>query len=209
RTQGFVGTRGYAAPELYSDDEVEFDAKVDVYALCVTAYVLLRGLPLPPMLAARPPRPDAWKAAGGGFAVMSLPIDQELVRLLDAGLSDDPRRRPSTAEILQRVARILLRGKHRALFVDEGGNAFELNAAPGQRHVRLAHQSNIGAVTIDYDDLDFRAVSVTGEVWVNNVPLSNGAVLPGSCVIALGAPDRSPRERVFITMDVSHPEVVL
>jgi serine/threonine-protein kinase len=60
-TQGFVGTRGYAAPELYLDGRVDFDPKVDVYALGVTALALLKGEDLPRELLHRPPLSDAWR----------------------------------------------------------------------------------------------------------------------------------------------------
>jgi serine/threonine-protein kinase len=54
-----------------------------------------------------------------------------------------------------------------------------------------------------------RADTVTGEVWVNNTQVTTGTILPKGCVIALGGPARKASDRVFVTMDVSHPEVVL
>lgn len=201
-TVGFVGTPGYAAPELYSPGPVSFDAAVDVYALGVTAWALLNGKKLPKDLTADPPRPDQWKAASGGFASFSL--DAELARLLDACVAPAPSDRPTAAELSSRAARVLLRNKHRALFLG-AAQPFELNASKP----RVALADPRGSLTVEYDGLDFRVTSVTGQVWVNNVRLTPGATLSGCCVVALGEPSLRASDRVFITMDVSHPEVVL
>lgn len=205
-TQGFVGTSGYAAPELYLDGRVDFSPKVDVYALGVTAYALLKGQALPQELLRRPPQPNAWRARGG-FTTLGLPFDQELVSLLDLCLSENPAERPTSAQLFQRVERVLLRGRHKALIAPELGSSFVLDSA--NPVVTVRHGARLGSVTIRYDGLDFRMAEAEGEVWVNNMQLSRGAVLPGSCVIALGSPIRRANERLFITMDVSHPEVVL
>ncbi len=207
RTSGFVGTRGYAAPELYVDGDVEFNNKIDVYAFAITAYALLCGQPLPDELRARPPRPSQWKAAGGGFSSLPFPLDRELVRLLDNALDEDPALRPTASEILSRVERLLLHGRHRALFTNEAGHKFELHN--GQPRVAFKHRAGLGALSIVYDSLDFRVQTVSGEVWVNNIRPSPGALLPACCVIGLGDPSRKAWDRMFITMDLSHPEVVL
>ncbi len=201
-TVGFVGTPGYAAPELYSPGHVAFDAAVDVYALGVTAWALLHGKKLSKDLMADPPRPNQWKAASGGFA--ALPLDAELARLLDASVAPVPSDRPTAAELSSRVARVLLYNKHRALFLG-AAQPFELNAS----NPRVTLTDPRGSLTVEYDGLDFRATSVTGEVWVNNMRLTPRATLCGCCVVALGAPSLRASDRVFITMDVSHPEVVL
>lgn len=206
-TQGFVGTRGYAAPELYGGGKIDFDEKIDVYALAVTAYALLCGATLPAELLGHPPPSDAWKTAGGGFNGLGTSLDPEIVRLLDASLCEDPALRPTAVEVRLRAARLLLRGRHRALFTSEAGTTFELHA--GKPKVTLQHPSSLGTVTIGYDHLDFRVITVAGEVWVNNMQLAAGALLPDCCVIGLGGPHRRASERVFMTMDLSHPEVVL
>lgn len=202
-TVGFVGTPGYAAPELYVPGHVVFCTAVDVYALGVTAWALVHGKKLPKDLASKPPRPDIWKATSGGFE--SLPgLDAELARLLDACLKVSPSDRPIAAQIADRAARLLLHGQHRALFVG-AAKPFELDGS--NPRVRLTDSR--GSIIVEYDGLDFRATSVTGEVWVNNIQLVAGATLPDCCVIALGGPHRRANDRVFVTMDVSHPEVVL
>jgi eukaryotic-like serine/threonine-protein kinase len=204
-TQGFVGTRGYAAPELYADGTVDFDESVDVYALGVTAFALLKGPVLPKEMQSRPPEPQAWLDSGGGFAGLGLHLDPKLVTLLDKCFSEAPSKRPAASAIRDRAARVLLRGKHRAFFTYGNGQTFELSDT--NPNVNL--KNPLGEIGIAYDMLDFKVASTTGEVWINNMQLPVGAVLPGSCVIALGGPQRRAYERAFITMDVSHPEVVL
>ena len=63
----------------------------------------------------------------------------------------------------------------------------------------------MGQIQIQYDGLDFRVKSVSGDVYINNRRLEIGDALPGSCVVALGAGSN----RKYITFDLSHPEIVL
>ena len=205
-TSGFVGTLGYAAPELYAGGHITFDSKVDVYAMGVTAWVLVCGQSIPKQLRKRPPRPDKWKTTTGGFSALSTELDDELVRLLDACLSDNPVLRPSVAEVRDRAGRVLLRGKHRAAFVMADGKVFELHSS--NPRVNLRHPS-FGRLTIAYDGLDFRVAQVDGDIWANNIEVSIETSLPECCVIAFGGPEHPAGQRSFITMDVSHPEVVL
>lgn len=205
-TRGFVGTPGYAAPEMYGRGRVPFSAKVDVYAMGVTSWNLLYGGNLPSDLDAEPPRADAWKAAGGGFGSLSGTLDGDLLRLLDACVSDDPNDRPTAAEVADRAARLLLRDRHRAFFALDSTRTGELRA--DNRRVRVSGKP-LGNLIVDYDGLVFRVAEVEGEVWINNRAVRSGMLLSGCSVIAFGDPSRPPRERKFVTMDVSHPEVVL
>ena len=204
KTTGFVGTPGYAAPELYSLAHVTFGRKVDVFAMGVTALALVCGHPLPAHLLKKPPKPKKWKATTGGFSAFLPKLDRELVRLLDSCLDHDPDKRPSVRKVRDRAQRVILRGKHRAVFV-MNGRIFELQA--DKPRVNLRH--TLGAVTIAYDGLEFKVRQVDGEIWANNIEVSKGTSLPESCVLAFGAPHRPAKERIFVTMDVSHPEVVL
>ena len=83
---------------------------------------------------------------------------------------------------------------------------FELHS--GNPRVNLQHPS-FGRLSIVYDGLDFRVAHVEGDIWANNMEVSIDAVLPDCCVIAFGGPDHRAGQRSFVTMDVSHPEVVL
>ena len=177
-----------------------------MYAMGVTAWVLICGQSMPKQLRRRPPRPDRWKDNTGGFGALSTELDSELVRLLDACLSDDSAQRPSAAEVRDRAGRVLLRGKHRAVFVMADGKVFELHGS--NPRVNLRHPS-FGKLSIVYDDLDFRVADVNGEIWANNIEVSIDTSLPECCVLAFGGPERPANQRSFITMDVSHPEVVL
>jgi serine/threonine-protein kinase len=206
-THGFMGTRGYAAPELYDGGRVRFDQKVDVYALGICAWALLHGEDLPSPLMAAPPAPTQWQSTGGGFVSSGTGLDATLLALLDRCISQDPVKRPSAREVSHRSGQLLLRGRHRARFVVNGGvEEFELNKS--RSRVTLQHPS-LGSVTIAYDGLDFRVAAVQGEVWINNMRLAPGSTLPECCVIGFGSPSLRARERSFTTMDVSHPEVVL
>ena len=206
RTAGFVGTRGYAAPELYAGEQVEFDAKVDVYALGVTAWALLHGSSLPRQLLERPPAAADWKVATGGFSAQVDAIDAGLASLLDGCISDDPEQRPSVAQVRDRAKSLLLQGKHRALFVMQGRQVFELHK--DNPRVRISHPS-LGSLSVGYDGLGFTVVQVEGEVWANNIPLSTGTALPDCCVVAFGGRGLPASQRTFVTIDVAHPEVVL
>lgn len=203
-TMGFVGTLGYAAPELYGPGHVTFDPQVDVYAMGVTALALISGKVLPRELLKKPPKPKKWRTSTGGFRALAPGLDGELLRLLDACLSHNPDKRPAVSLVRDRAERVLLRGRHRAAFV-RYDRVFELNA--DKPRVNLQH--SLGSVSIAYDGLEFKVAHVDGEVWVNNMEMSIGASLPDCCVIAFGGPHRPTRERRFVTMDVSHPEVVL
>ena len=204
KTQGFKGTQGYAAPELYSGTAVKFGRKVDVYALGVTAWAFLRGRRLPDELRVLPPDPEAWKVSGGGFVPLNTGIDRELMALLDAAVSTDPRKRPSARKIADRAGRVLSREKHRGTLVREDGTRYELSTLSKGASTK----SRYGSAVVSYDSMDFVLTDVSGEVWVNNRKAQKKEKLPGGCVLAFGDPSRG-RARSFMTFDISHPEVVL
>lgn len=204
KTHGFKGTRGYAAPELYSGAAVTFGPEVDVYALGVTAWALLRGQPLPDKLRVLPPDPEAWKASGGGFVALNAGLDRELMALLDDAVSTDRKKRPNARDIADRAGRVLSRGKHRGMLVLEDGTKYALSTASKVATTK----SNFGTATVSYDSMDFVLTDFTGEVWVNNMKARKGMRLPGGCVFTFGDPSRKSA-RSYVTLDISHPEVVL
>lgn len=199
KTMGFVGTQGFAAPELYQRPFV-FTNSVDTYAFGATALYLATG-DLPEELLIQPPTPDP----AGYFHALPLGIAAEIADLLNGCLAKDPSERPSMRNIKDALARHILFDKHRALVVHQS-RASVLSAA--NRSVSLAF-GTIGALSIRYDGLAFLVDSVSGEVAINNQAIAAGSSLPGACVVALGAAHRRANERRFITFDISHPEIVL
>jgi eukaryotic-like serine/threonine-protein kinase len=123
---------------------------------------------------------------------------------LDRTLAEDPNNRTSILEVRSLLEKYLLRNKHRALFV-YGGQAYTLEKT--NRLVRL-DVKNYGSLHIKYDGLNFLIDFVSGAVFINNQIASKGQILPKNCVITLGEPSRKA-ERLFITFDISNPEVVL
>lgn len=197
-TLGFVGTPGFAAPELYSH-HVTFTAAVDIYAFGATALFLgLRDLPLhlkchPPVLSDE----DC-------FSMLPFKIGKDIMATLNACLEPDPSNRPAMGDVRDLLAKHLLCNRHRALVVFNK-NASYLDATRPRVDLRL---SSIGEIGIRYDGFHFLVDSVSGEAFINNTTVAAGDRLPGACVVALGAPERKA-DRKYITFDLSHPEIVL
>ncbi|MCP5236684.1 MAG: serine/threonine protein kinase [Zoogloeaceae bacterium] len=205
-TVGFVGTPGFAAPELYAT-AAKFTSAIDVYAFGATSLFMATG-DLTPELKAIPPAP----LPTGYFGAIRIPtgkngtaLSAEVVRLLDACLAKNPNDRPAITEVRDALARHLLFDRHQALVVFRGSPSY-LNAANRAIALRFG---TVGSVDIAYDGLKFAVTAASGEVYINNRPVATGYQLPGCCVVALGSPARRNNERVFITFDVSHPEIVV
>jgi eukaryotic-like serine/threonine-protein kinase len=174
------GTREYRAPEFYGDGPVALTPAVDTYAFGVTAWKLIAQT-LPWELRTSPPR------LAPSFAQLQI------------GLPD---------EIRNALSNQLLNGNHQGSLVyvtNAGTNTRKLNSTNNRVRIRVA---NIGSVSINYTGLDFRLIDVSGDVFINGVAASEYFKLPDSCVLILGAPSLGSK-RLFITFDVSHPEVVL
>jgi serine/threonine protein kinase len=224
-TLGFVGTRGFAAPELY-DKEVSFTAAVDTYAFGATAlYMATRSLSkslLNRHLNVYKNKRNISDEYSPGenmqtshkfyitrteqsfFSAVPLNLHQEVIDVLDLCLDYNPNCRPKMTKVRNVLANLLLFDRHRALVVYNGTPSY-LDA--NNRSVSLTLNS-MGYVEIQYNGLDFRAANVSGDVYVNNMRFSSGDILPGSCVVALGAPEQR-NLRKYITFDLAHPEIVL
>lgn len=198
-TLGFAGTLGFAAPELYRSGLVPFTNAVDTYAFGITAWYL-SGVAVPDPLRRRPP--DLTTVSS--FSSLPLQIPQPIVNILDRTLIKDSDNRPSMSDITNLLGKHLLRGKHRALLV-YGKETYTLSRA--RRLVKLDVQ-DYGSLHVRYDGLDFLIEFVNGAVFVNNQAAQRGQVLPKDCVITLGDPSRGSN-RIFITFDISNPEIVL
>lgn len=197
-TLGFVGTPGFAAPELYNH-HVTFTAAVDTYAFGATALFLgLRDLP--PDLTHRPPQ----LTGADYFSAMPFKLSTDVIAILNACLEKTPSDRPAMREVSNLLAKHLLHNRHRALIVFDGKASY-LDATRPSVVLRL---SSIGEVGIRYDGFNFIVDSASGEVFINNAPVTAGDRLPGACVVALGSAERRAARR-YITFDLSHPEIVL
>ncbi len=197
-TVGFVGTYGFAAPELYTH-ETSFTVAVDTYAFGATAlYLGLQSLPDELML--KPP-----KASGANhFQSLPFPLMNEITDILNACLETNPDNRPKINEVREILAKHLLHNQHRALAV------FQQKAAyldSGRRSVSLK-LPNMGEIDIFYDGFDFIVQHIAGDVFINNRRVKVNDTLPGACVVTLGAPEQENKRR-YITFDLSHPEIVL
>lgn len=198
-TLGFAGTPGFAAPELYRSGLVPFTNAVDTYAFGVTAWYL-SGIEIPKTLLRKPPNLTNIPS----FSSLPLKIPQPIVDLLNRTLVEDLNDRPSMSDITNLLSNYLLKDKHRALLV-YGGETYNLSKV--KRLVKLDVQ-NHGSLHIRYDGLNFLIDFVSGAVFVNNQVVQRGQLLPKNCVITLGDPSRGAN-RIFITFDISNPEVVL
>ena len=199
-TVGFVGTHGFAAPELYVGS-AKFTNAIDTYAFGATALFLATGGLPNELIKKMPPEPSS----SGYFSNVGFTISPELITSLNACLAKEPKNRPPMCEIRNLLARHILYGRHQALVVF-AGNASYLNAT--NRTVELSLPT-IGSIVIYYDGLDFRITNVSGDVLINNRPVAINDSLPGPCVVALGGPLMRANVRKFITFDLSHPEIVL
>lgn len=199
KTKCFVGTQGFAAPELY-ERPFAFTKAVDTYAFGATALYLATG-GLPNEMLEQPPKVNST----GYFGSLPLKIAHEIAHLLDTCIDPDPKKRPPMQDVRDALARHILFERHTALVVYQG-NASVLNAH--NRSVSLSF-GDIGNIAIGYNGLAFVVDSVSGEVQINNQAVAAGSALPGACVVALGGSHRRNNERRFITFDISHPEVVL
>lgn len=201
RTVGFKGTLGFAAPEQFTHDEVSFTSAIDVYAFGVTAlFLATQNLPVelkgycPPKIA-----PD------NAFDCDLLRAYPKLIGLFKQCLLHTPSARPPMQLIRDEIAKYILFDKHQALAVINGQQHI-LNK--DKRAVKLGLDS-IGSFMLNYDGLSFSITNVTGEVYVNNIPIANDIEIPGSCVVGIGAGTRHFTERSFVTFDVSNPEVAI
>lgn len=197
-TVGFVGTRGFAAPELYAAS-TKFTMAVDTYAFGASAlFLATKGLPAD--LMTQPPT----FAGASYFSSTPISIAPEIAAILDSCLAENPQDRPEMSGVRDLLARHVLFDRHQALLVFQGKPSY-LNAASPSVRLNLP---SMGQIQIKYDGLDFRVAALGGDVYVNNRRLAVGDALPGSCVVSLGGPDKG-MSRTHVTFDLSNPEIVL
>jgi len=98
----------------------------------------------------------------------------------------------------------LLYGKHKSTIILDSEKYLLEEINKGVKISRSIEDSLI----IGYNGYNFFIKEVTGNVYVNNLPINIGDTLEGSSVITLGHPNKG-FSRKFATFDISHPEVVL
>lgn len=202
KTIGTVGTPGYIAPELCVDEgqEVQFSQPVDVYAFGATAAKMMLGK-LPPELRKLPP---TLPCAAADFGAHAIKLPSAIATILNACLNPNPTARPKMKAVRDLLASYLLRNQHRAtLFL--GNTVHTLDIKNPAANITAG---SLGSVQVKYDGLQFVVIGLTGNVTINNIPIQVNHVLPGACVITLGDPSAG-WNRKYVTVNVSHPEVVL
>jgi hypothetical protein len=136
------------------------------------------------------------------FTHHSTGLPQRIVDELNAS-AQTPK---SAAALAALAAAHLVKDMHRAVLTHQG-RVVELNAT--RRSVSLAHPSGVAQLELAYNGLEFYVKAVAGEVLINNQRVLAGSLIPEACVIALGGASLPAYQRQFVTMDLSHPGVVL
>jgi serine/threonine protein kinase len=196
-TVGFSGTLVYAAPELLRNHAIAFTNAVDVYAFGVLAWHL-SGLGIPRELFMIPPLLNSIPS----FASLPFDIPETLVALLNQTTVLNPIERPKISDIAHTIESLLLEGKHKGLLVSKN-ESLVINSEKPVVRLSLGGTTFIG---IRYTGLLFCVTETDGTVLVNNSAVQVGDALPKSCVITLSGVGNT---RVFVTFDISNPEVVL
>lgn len=194
------GTITYLAPEMYNAPPIALTAEIDVYAFGVTAWNLLNGGELPSPLKEIPPQS---RNLAPSLQTATLVLPKRLTDLLDTALAPDPQYRPTMAGIRDTLHNEITAGQHR-LVLTYGGKQQTLRS--DQRTATLTVGS--ASLTIAYNDLNFVATNVLGDVYLNNAKIQIGTNLPDSCVITLGN-SAMGWNRTFVPTTILTPEVVL
>ncbi|CAH0159077.1 Serine/threonine-protein kinase PrkC [Rahnella aquatilis] len=198
-TVGFKGTPIFAAPELFIQN-VQFTKSIDTYAFAVTA-MCLASTPVPDKITRYPKL-----LTSNPFNESKIQLPTTIKDLLFKCLDVNPAARPDMLDVCNNLKKFLLFNSHRALLISE---------IKGPVVVSSTHKSEsydnpgIGSVEVAYSGAEFYISKLSGEVHVNNIRAKQFNLLPNSCVIILGPAGRTTVNRVFITFDLSHPEVVL
>ncbi|MGP9802025.1 serine/threonine-protein kinase [Rheinheimera sp. NSM] len=199
KTIGFKGTFYFSAPEQYSNGTVHLTNKIDLYSFSVLALFLLKN-EIPDKLRSIPPLPLALEDFQGSI----LDNYPEIIQVLFRCASHNFMLRPDIEEVKAVIEKNILKWKHQALAVFND-KSFILNEK--NKFVKISLPS-VGSFELHYTGYDFRVKNTVGEVYLNNSPVTTEIIIPGACVVTLGAPNRGSA-RKYITFDVSNPEVML
>ena len=207
QTKENKGTLVYAAPELYTAGAAITPA-MDIYAFGVCAWALAVSK-LPSELNEMPPQQSALcPSISTGMPVHPAHAEglhAEVVALLDACLSPDPKTRPAAANLSSVLGRHLVRNRHRGLFIQGKFKVVELSASQPSVNLKIG---GLGEITVVYDGLIFLVTRVSGSVRINNVPVASGDVLHQACLLSFGNSALGSGQQ-WVTFFASNPEVVL
>lgn len=193
-TRGFKGTEVFAAPELYNDNTVKFTGAIDVYSAAVSMLALVHGVGYEKLREAI----DSWNANSmNPFKEWARFLPESIVEVLGRCLSHDAEERPLAPDVKRVAEREMLFDMHRALLV-YGDKYIEIDKL--KREAAIRHGSVY--MKIAYNGYDFVARDVQGEIYMNRFAVVDGVQLLPSSVVDLG-------QYVYMTVDISHPEVVL
>jgi serine/threonine-protein kinase len=195
-TLTLTGTAGFMAPELFVNP-ANIDKPVDVYAFGAMMFQFVTGS-LPPC--AQPwPTPPVQLTAVQSIGALGL-SSPRLGPLIDKCLDLDPSKRPTITQIRATIAKELLYGRHKATLTTSASSI--VLGKVGDK-AKATHGPHV--VEVEYNGYEFVISAISGSVSVNNRPATLGMSLDGAHVLTLGAIG----VRLFVTFDVSHPEVAL
>ncbi|MEP1421897.1 MAG: serine/threonine-protein kinase [Erythrobacter sp.] len=201
-TTSLYYTPGFACPEYFQKKNGlhDFSFEGDVFAFGAIAIWYLGNGQVPKALQSIPPAVPL--SSPFAHALVSLPPN--LVSLLAKTLEPDPSDRPTMSEVRMAIEAEILRGRHRLLLTTPS-QEFEVNGAKPQNTIRWKNCS----VRIKYDGLKFIVEDVKGNVTINNMRLAPGYELSGAAVLVMSGDSGRSSDRISLTADVSHPEVIV
>lgn len=194
-TRSIIGTPGYMAPELFRSGQVSFDNKVDVYAFGALAIDLL-GLERPAELDSFPP------SEVYSFNELYKNTPKIIADVIMRCISVDKLKRPDMLDVKNILERFLLKDKHNALVI-MGNQKHKISSTSNRAKINWGGGSSM---VIAYDGFEFIVDSINGIAKVNNINVVVGYILRGCSVITLETADSS--QRIFVTFDISNPEVM-
>lgn len=195
------GTLIYRAPELYNTPPIAVTRAADVYAIGIVAWYVLAPNKVPAPLLEVPPQ-----VSGTAIPSLATVIPELSARavILDRMLSVNPTDRPTASQVKNALADLILEGRKRG-FLAYAAQTWELSTVGRVTTISLGHR---GTLQVVYTGLRFFVRSMTGSVYINNMPISVGDDLPPSCVLTFGDPSLGAG-RAFVAFNASQPEIVL
>lgn len=197
KTKSIIGTDAYMAPELCGETTISFSSAIDVYAFGATALALLNGTRPPEIL---PPAGIAPQPLPADYIQSTYPeLPTDVASVLEACFEHDIGARPSMSEVKTIIEHQIVKDKHRARIATQT-EVHELGAE--KRDIRLS--TAVGKLNIHYDGIQFQVTRCEGDVRLNNKIPEVGDQMPPACVISF---PMNMQRKMFLTFDVSHPEV--